>query len=47
MPEGMSEDIKSWYNGYTVGEYSIYNTWSIIKCINNYLENRHDKEYSI
>ena len=37
MPADMSEDIKSWYNGYTVRKYSIYNTWSIVKCINSYV----------
>lgn len=28
-----SDDIKSWYNGYRIGENVIYNPWSIINCI--------------
>ncbi|MEO1219666.1 MAG: AAA family ATPase, partial [Bacteroidota bacterium] len=27
------EDIKAWYNGYTVGGITIYNPWSIMSCI--------------
>lgn len=26
-------DIKEWYNGYQVGRYTLYNPWSIIKCL--------------
>ena len=25
--------IKEWYNGYQVGKYTLYNPWSIIKCL--------------
>ena len=31
-----SNDIKDWYNGYTSGQYTIYNPWSIINCVDNY-----------
>ncbi|MEO1219579.1 MAG: AAA family ATPase [Bacteroidota bacterium] len=27
------EDIKVWYNGYTIGGVTIYNPWSIMSCI--------------
>ncbi|MEN0016179.1 MAG: AAA family ATPase [Bacteroidota bacterium] len=27
------EDIKVWYNGYTIGGLTIYNPWSIMSCI--------------
>ncbi len=29
------ENMKSWYNGYTIGGITIYNPWSIMNCINN------------
>jgi hypothetical protein len=29
------DSIKSWYNGYTIGAYQIYNPWSIIECLSN------------
>ncbi|MBS0185223.1 MAG: AAA family ATPase, partial [Proteobacteria bacterium] len=28
-------DLKSWYNGYNIGEITIYNPWSIMNCLNN------------
>jgi hypothetical protein len=28
-------DIKSWYNGYQIGKYILYNPWSIINCLKN------------
>ncbi|WP_419241250.1 AAA family ATPase [Cardinium endosymbiont of Nabis limbatus] len=28
------EEVKSWYNGYRVGNLVMYNPWSIISCIN-------------
>jgi len=28
-------ELKSWYNGYTIGGITIYNPWSIMNCINN------------
>ena len=28
--------IKEWYNGYQVGKYTLYNPWSIIKCLKNH-----------
>ncbi|MES2200457.1 MAG: AAA family ATPase, partial [Chlamydiota bacterium] len=27
------EEVRSWYNGYKMGDYSVYNPWSIIKYI--------------
>ncbi len=27
--------IKEWYNGYQIGKYTLYNPWSIIKCLKN------------
>ena len=36
LPGTMEMDpIKAWYNGYTIGDYQIYNPWSIIKCLSN------------
>ncbi|MEO1301388.1 MAG: AAA family ATPase, partial [Bacteroidota bacterium] len=32
-PAPGSEDIKAWYNGYTIGGITIYNPWSIMSCI--------------
>ncbi|MEN0016004.1 MAG: PD-(D/E)XK nuclease domain-containing protein, partial [Bacteroidota bacterium] len=32
-PAPDSEDIKAWYNGYTIGGITIYNPWSIMSCI--------------
>lgn len=29
------QGIKSWYNGYTIGQNIIYNPWSIMRCIDN------------
>jgi hypothetical protein len=31
--------IKEWYNGYTIGKYTIYNPWSIMHCLNKFSEN--------
>ena len=45
MPEDMSGDIKSWYNGYKVRKYSIYNTWSIVKCISKYVSLNRSGQY--
>ncbi len=28
-------EIKSWYNGYVVGKYVLYNPWSILHCLKN------------
>lgn len=28
-------DIREWYNGYQVGQFTLYNPWSIIKCLKN------------
>lgn len=33
--EHLSEKIRSWYNGYYMGNTTIYNPWSIINCIDN------------
>ena len=29
----LSDEIKKWYNGYHIGDYQIYNPWSISNCI--------------
>jgi hypothetical protein len=31
--EEKSKEIRDWYNGYLCGEWTIYNPWSIVKCI--------------
>ncbi|MDX1916777.1 MAG: AAA family ATPase, partial [Rickettsiaceae bacterium] len=31
--ENKYDDLKSWYNGYNIGKYAIYNPWSIINCL--------------
>ena len=33
--EHLSSDIKTWYNGYRVGNRQIYNPWSIARCVND------------
>lgn len=30
----LSNDIRSWYNGYYIGDTQIYNPWSIANCVN-------------
>ena len=32
--EHLSENIKTWYNGYHIGNSQIYNPWSIARCVN-------------
>src|SRR5205814_1465981 len=32
------EQIRQWYNGYTIGECKVYNPWSIINCLYNDME---------
>jgi hypothetical protein len=32
-PKDHLAEIKEWYNGYTFGKYTIYNPWSILRCI--------------
>ena len=29
------DEIRKWYNGYKIGNYSLYNPWSILECIDN------------
>ena len=29
------DSIKEWYNGYQIGEYTLYNPWSILSCLDN------------
>ena len=29
------QEIKGWYNGYQIGQYTLYNPWSIISCLKN------------
>jgi hypothetical protein len=34
LPEGIHiEPIREWYNGYKIGQWQIYNPWSIINCL--------------
>ena len=35
-----SQDIKNWYNGYTIGTYQIYNPWSIVNILSAYNNNK-------
>jgi Predicted AAA-ATPase len=35
----IKNEIKDWYNGYLIGEYIIYNPWSILKCLKAYQNN--------
>ena len=30
------EEMSVWYNGYQIGEYAIYNPWSILQCIEHH-----------
>ena len=30
-----AQTLKSWYNGYNIGGYTIYNPWSIMSCLEN------------
>ncbi len=29
----LSQEIKNWYNGYQIGDVTIYNPWSIVNCV--------------
>jgi len=29
------EEVNRWYNGYKIGEYTIYNPWSILNFVDN------------
>jgi hypothetical protein len=29
------EPIESWYNGYQIGDYRVYNPWSVLECLSN------------
>jgi hypothetical protein len=31
--EDKSQEIRDWYNGYQMGKWTVYNPWSIVKCI--------------
>jgi len=31
----ISDDFKTWYNGYNIGTYKIYNPWSSLECVSN------------
>ena len=31
--ENQKDQIKSWYNGYKIGEVTLYNPWSIVNCL--------------
>jgi hypothetical protein len=31
--ETKSADIRDWYNGYQVGKWTVYNPWSMVKCM--------------
>jgi|GEM_PF-1299266 len=33
VSQNVGEQIKHWYNGYNIGNFEIYNPWSIIKCL--------------
>ena len=33
--QGKLAEMKAWYNGYTVGDTTLYNPWSIISCLDN------------
>ncbi len=30
-----AQTLKSWYNGYNIGDHTIYNPWSIMSCLEN------------
>ena len=36
VTDAISKEIKSWYNGYRIKGYEIYNIWSLVKCLNKY-----------
>jgi hypothetical protein len=36
IPEDLRDGIKYWYNGYKIGEYEIYNPWSVVGALNQY-----------
>lgn len=29
------ENVREWYNGYKIGQYTVYNPWSILNCLSN------------
>ena len=36
VPSTISNGIKAWYNGYNIGNYQIYNPWSIVNVLSAY-----------
>jgi len=36
IPEDLRDGIKYWYNGYKIGEYEIYNPWSVVGALGRY-----------
>ena len=41
VPKNLADDIKDWYNGYKVGDFHVYNIWSIVNCLKNFQDYRH------
>ncbi|MDD6084843.1 MAG: AAA family ATPase [Oscillospiraceae bacterium] len=37
--EQYTDTIKEWYDGYLFGRTEIYNPWSVLNCVDSYLEN--------
>ena len=37
--EQYTDTIKEWYDGYLFGRTEIYNPWSVVNCVDSYLEN--------
>ena len=37
LPNHLKSEIKNWYNGYKVGNFKIYNPWSVMKSIQSYV----------
>ena len=45
IPDTLAEDIKQWYNGYNVDSLEIFNPWSIVLCLDEYLDVNPNNNY--
>ena len=47
VPDTLADEIKVWYNGYTLHEIELYNMWSIVKCLTKFEENKDLKDIDL
>ncbi|XP_047134989.1 uncharacterized protein LOC124812420 [Hydra vulgaris] len=45
VPESLGQEMKDWYNGYTLKGVELYNPWSIVNCLTKFKEYSEDQNY--